>query len=202
MIKVKAPRLNRAESQAQTRKLILDSARQEIVRCGVDAASIRNICEAAGFSQGAFYSNFASKEDLLLEVMEAHMREEAERLERIVALRPDADVEAFLADIGLWLAKVREDRGWATLAIELRLHADRDANFAVAFDRSRAAYLDNFARGLGALYQRLGREPPFDLAIMVVGFDALWRGALLQGGAQAAPADRVMIEFLRVLLSA
>ena len=52
-------------------------------------------------------------------------------------------------------------------------------------------------RGGEALYQRLGRKPPFDLAIIVVGFDALWRGAMLQGGAQAAPANRVMIEFLR-----
>ncbi len=57
-------------------------------------------------------------------------------------------------------------------------------------------------RGGEALYQRLGRKPPFDLAIIVVGFDALWRGAMLQGGAQAAPANRVMIEFLRVLLNA
>ena len=47
------PKLNREESQARTRSLLIDAARREIVKKGFATASIRDIAEAAGFSLGA-----------------------------------------------------------------------------------------------------------------------------------------------------
>ena len=66
------PRLNREESQARTRDLLVQAARDEIIRKGFAQATVRDIAEAAGFSQGAFYSNFPSKEAILLEVVRRH----------------------------------------------------------------------------------------------------------------------------------
>ena len=60
------PRLNREESQARTRSLLIEAARREIVKKGFALASVRDIADAAGFSQGAFYSNFPDKEAILL----------------------------------------------------------------------------------------------------------------------------------------
>ena len=53
------PRLNREESQARTRNLLIEAARAEIIKKGFAQASVRDIADVAGFSQGAFYSNFA-----------------------------------------------------------------------------------------------------------------------------------------------
>ena len=69
-------RLTRKETQRQTRDKLLAAAHSSIVEEGVAAMSIRNICSAAGHSQGAFYSNFASKDDLLVEILQAHIQDE------------------------------------------------------------------------------------------------------------------------------
>ena len=39
---------------------------------GIDATSVENLCEAAGFSRGAFYSNFTSKDGLCVAVAERY----------------------------------------------------------------------------------------------------------------------------------
>jgi AcrR family transcriptional regulator len=45
----------------------------------INATSVRDIAADSGYSQGAFYSNFASKEALLLEILKLHKEEEAPR---------------------------------------------------------------------------------------------------------------------------
>lgn len=59
-------RLSRAEQQQRTRDALLDAAIELIVDQGIDATSIEEIAEHAGFSRGAFYSNFDSKNDLVI----------------------------------------------------------------------------------------------------------------------------------------
>jgi AcrR family transcriptional regulator len=63
-------RLTREESRAQTRDRLLDATYEIVVRNGIEEASIEDIAEAAGFSRGAFYSNFESKEELLCALLE------------------------------------------------------------------------------------------------------------------------------------
>src|SRR5258707_7432522 len=70
------PRLNREESQARTRNLLIEAARDEIVKKGFAQASVRDIADAAGVSQGGFFSNFSGKEAILLEVVPAHQSHE------------------------------------------------------------------------------------------------------------------------------
>ena len=77
-------RLSREESQAQTRERLIDTAQQLFVANGYGGASIRDIANKAGYSQGAFYSNFASKEDVLLELLRRHMTAEATHLSRVM----------------------------------------------------------------------------------------------------------------------
>ncbi|MFT4219212.1 MAG: helix-turn-helix domain-containing protein [Microbacterium sp.] len=48
----------------RTRALLLDAAQEVFGEVGMDAASVELICERAGFTRGAFYSNFESKEEL------------------------------------------------------------------------------------------------------------------------------------------
>jgi AcrR family transcriptional regulator len=65
-------RLTREESRQATREAILDAAERQFVEHGYRQASLDGIAEAAGFSKGAVYSNFASKADLFLVLMDRH----------------------------------------------------------------------------------------------------------------------------------
>lgn len=64
---MKTQRLTRAESREQTRERLLEAARKLFVRKGVAATSVEDIAEVAGYTRGAFYSNFGGKLELLLE---------------------------------------------------------------------------------------------------------------------------------------
>ncbi|HZU62212.1 MAG TPA: helix-turn-helix domain-containing protein, partial [Novosphingobium sp.] len=59
-------KLTRSQSQAQTRARLIEAAQQLFMRDGFAATSIDAIAEAAGYSKGAVYSNFGSKEDVFL----------------------------------------------------------------------------------------------------------------------------------------
>src|SRR5260370_39726611 len=65
-------RLARPEAKSRTRQLLLDAAASVFARKGYVGASVEEIAEAAGFSIGAVYSNFGSKEELFLELSAAY----------------------------------------------------------------------------------------------------------------------------------
>jgi len=63
-------RLTRRQSQERTRRRLLDVAVEVFMEKGFARASVEEIAERAGYSKGAVYSNFASKEDLALAVLD------------------------------------------------------------------------------------------------------------------------------------
>jgi AcrR family transcriptional regulator len=62
-------RLTRAERQAQTRQDLLDAAARVFVKRGFTGSSVEEISAEAGYTRGAFYSNFASKNELFVELL-------------------------------------------------------------------------------------------------------------------------------------
>jgi AcrR family transcriptional regulator len=62
-------RLTRAERQAQTRRELLDAAARVFVKRGFTGASVEEISAEAGYTRGAFYSNFRSKNELFVELL-------------------------------------------------------------------------------------------------------------------------------------
>jgi AcrR family transcriptional regulator len=59
-----AVRLTRKEKQQQTRDAIIEAATELLANHGVEGTSMEAIARHAGLTQGAIYSNFASKADL------------------------------------------------------------------------------------------------------------------------------------------
>lgn len=64
-------RLTPEMRREQTRTFLIDAAAAVFAARGYHDASLAEIAEAAGFTTGAIYSNFGSKEDLFLAVAEA-----------------------------------------------------------------------------------------------------------------------------------
>jgi AcrR family transcriptional regulator len=73
-------RKTRAEKKADTRRRLLDAAAAVFVRRGFEAASVEEITAEAGFTRGAFYSNFTSKEQLLVEMLQQRVYDEYRRM--------------------------------------------------------------------------------------------------------------------------
>lgn len=101
----------------RTRSRLLDAAFDVFAEQGVRSASVETIVEAAGFTRGAFYSNFSSKEELFFALME---REKAMRLSQL-----DAGVEQFLRPlVGAGRTELGDDEVLETIARILELQSD------------------------------------------------------------------------------
>jgi AcrR family transcriptional regulator len=85
-------RRTRAEQQAETRARLLEAGAEAFAAHGFDGASIDHITELAGYTRGAFYSNFSDKAELLLELSSARMEEFAAALPGILAVREDDQI--------------------------------------------------------------------------------------------------------------
>jgi AcrR family transcriptional regulator len=83
-----ASRRTRAESRAETRNRLLDAATVVFNERGIAGASVEEIAEAAGFTRGAFYSNFTDKNDLVLALVDRHNTESNNELEAMLEADP------------------------------------------------------------------------------------------------------------------
>src|SRR6266508_1469959 len=93
--------LTRQESQARTRSRLVQSAEKVFLKRGYMAASIGQIARQAGYTTGAVYSNFESKEDLGLAVIERRMVGVATGLQADLAAS-EPTVAARLAVLESW----------------------------------------------------------------------------------------------------
>lgn len=121
-------------SRENTRTRLLDAAHAVFGEAGLDAASVEAVCERAGFTRGAFYSNFASKDELFLALVE---RFSSEKLDIVADRVRGLDRSAAPDPASL----VREIVGVSLGGLEPRLVCELRAQ-ALRDKRMAAAYLD------------------------------------------------------------
>lgn len=79
----KRKRLSREEQKAQTRRRLLEAAMELFAVKGYEGTAVEELSEHAGYSRGAFYSNFANKEDLMKAIISEGFDTDIERLRRM-----------------------------------------------------------------------------------------------------------------------
>jgi AcrR family transcriptional regulator len=116
-------RRTRAQQQAETRARLVEAAAEVFAAHGFEGASIDTITERAGFTRGAFYSNFSDKAELLLELTATRMRDFALLLPDIVV----EDRDQQIVEVARWLVD-QDPPPEVLLLVELaRLREDNDA---------------------------------------------------------------------------
>ncbi|MEA2471704.1 MAG: hypothetical protein QOE38_2703, partial [Thermoleophilaceae bacterium] len=75
-------RLTRQEQQARTRSRLMRAAAELFSRKGMQQASIEEVVREAGYTKGAFYANFASKEELFLAMLDERFTDRLGEVER------------------------------------------------------------------------------------------------------------------------
>src|SRR6201996_7866914 len=90
-------RVRTRPTRDDTRDKLFEAAARVFEEQGIGGASIEDIAGAAGFTRGAFYSNFKSKDELIIAMLEDHVEQSVQRcLELLAHHKTPADfIEAF-----------------------------------------------------------------------------------------------------------
>jgi AcrR family transcriptional regulator len=161
--------LTRKEKQAKTRSALLSSAAKLICRKGITEASIDDVATDAGYTKGAFYANFKSKEELFLVMLDQRYADELERLEAGLpgeGARAD-EVRESAED---FIRFVWSDPQWPKLYFEFVTYAARNPEFREELATRDRAMREGVAEIIRNWAADLPGEPPFpyeDLAMML-----------------------------------
>jgi AcrR family transcriptional regulator len=193
----------------RTRDRLIDAAAQVFAHVGFGAASVEAIAEAAGFTRGAFYSNFASKEELFLALA---ARQTQERL---------AALEATLANLGVTVVKdepldrtvirtvlASVARGgnrssdWVLMQAELELLAMRDAAVGALWTAQQRRLQGEITAALTRLLAGVGLsfsvEPALAIELLLGAYDAAARDAHAAGTDMLPQALEALVDLLIV----
>jgi AcrR family transcriptional regulator len=152
--------LTRAERQAQTRAALIEAAGRVFIQRGFVGSSVEAIAAEAGFTRGAFYSNFSSKEELFAELLQERVYSLYADLARRSA---DPATRTTPRETGERLAAIQGDpegRWIFRLWLELLAHAGRDPQFrmiAAGFWSGNRALA---ASAIEITYREAGETPP------------------------------------------
>lgn len=194
-------RLTRQETRLLTRQKLIEAAEKEILRVGIFDASIRQICEAAGFTLGAFYSNFKNKDELLLEVVDIQTDREFDTLAKLVGKTTLGQKESALSEIAQWLKQLQKNKIISALSLEFEVYGNHNPSFKKSYAENQKRWHDKIAEALKSLFDRLGLTPRVPFPQMAVGLSALWSGFILEGRVpNADTADVIIPLFLEALL--
>lgn len=163
-----ARRLTRDEQRQRTRDRLLEAAAAVFARQGFHATSVDEVAEAAGYSKGAVYSNFESKEELFLALLDRHVDQAIEHLERLLAQAEPAARARLVGDGRDGMAVF--DRDWLLLETEFVLYAARNASARAQVARRQAHTMRRLASIVARHLDDLGaggRFDPEDLATLL-----------------------------------
>lgn len=178
----------------QTRTRLLNAAAEVFAEVGFEGASVEAVAERAGFTRGAFYSNFESKDELFLNLASdlAERRLAAVR-ERVDELESAGSLDA-ITDPGELVAQVL-GTGDARLSVlmmnEIHMHALRNPEFGVAYLEQEKAILANveeIIRGLTATGAFTLRVDDAAAATMLM---IAWEGAVVRAAMAGADEDEL-----------
>lgn len=171
--------MTRKQQQERTRKALLRAAGALFAEHGLARTSIDDIAAAAGFTKGAFYANFDSKEALFLAMLEQRFAERIAALDAILAAEQEIEQQA-RAGAADFVRYLGADPQWQRLFFEFAAHAGRHETFRrelVACYRSlRVRIAELYRRRL----ERLGIDTPIPVDQLTLMTFAMANGIALE----------------------
>lgn len=198
-------RLSRADSRERTAQRLMDAAERLIAAHGLDATSVEVIAEEAGYSRGAFYSNFKSKENLFLEVL----RRDQERTDQQFAgvLDDGQPLEQARARVRDLYATLYKNAASFMIWTEARMLSARDTGFREKLAALIAERRDHVVKVIDHLYRLAGAVPAIRLDALAMGLISLVEGVRFFGAScpdelPAEAAEDILKLFLESVMRA
>ena len=168
-------RQTRAEKKAETRERLLKAAEAIARDEGLGRITLEGVASAAGLTKGAIYSNFGSKEDLLLEVLERL----TPGLNLTSEVEDAPDLPSLLARMGAVLGGAARTRAkQVALAVEFDALAIRDPALRRALKAVRAKARAELPEDDKTWLRDRGIEPPIPAEQYFLVLNALAEGLL------------------------
>ncbi len=179
-----------------TRQKVMDAAAEVFAEVGLDAASVEAICERAGFTRGAFYSNFESKDELFLELAGRVARERVAAVRsRVSELERDGGLDEAPGNAFEIVQDVldisADDRLGVLLMSEIRIHALRNPELAAAYLAQEEEMRDSVAQiitDIGRAGTLRFRIPPRECALL---FLTVWETSSVRGAMAGLDYDEM-----------
>lgn len=202
--------------RAETRRKLVAAAYEVFAERGIRDTPVEAICERAGFTRGAFYSNFATKEDLFLALWQEQLQTRIDRLQAIVedtlarrggdSVADAASVRESLAEMArAFMEPLTGDADWYMLATEFRAHVLRLPDLRGRVLAAEEELNQGLARALGTMLDGFGMTlsvPEDDMVLVIVAvYEMAIQRAVLAGGT-LAPDDQYVTELLPTMLDA
>jgi AcrR family transcriptional regulator len=190
------PRLSRAERRDLTTSQLLETAKAVFIDRGYHRATLDDIAEAAGFTKGAVYARFASKEDLCLALYDAWIDQRVAEI-AVSAARDKSYPDVVLAPAQRMMAMRRAHADWYLVLLEFWTYAARDERlsreFAVRHNRLIQVIAGTIEKSAAAMGLTL-KVPAIDLARAG---SAMGHGVTLErlAGPEGAP-DSLLVAML------
>jgi AcrR family transcriptional regulator len=136
--------------RAETRTRLLDAAFGVFAARGFGRASIEEVCEAAGYTRGAFYSNFDTLDELFFALYTQRSELIADGVAAGLA-HPPVDLPELVAQV---VGVLMVDRDWVLVSTDFRLYAARSPDVAAALIAHRNKLRDALAASLALAIDR------------------------------------------------
>jgi AcrR family transcriptional regulator len=180
---MKPQRLTREQSKDQTRERLFEAAHAIFTEKGYVAATVEDITAAAGFTRGAFYSNFGSKGELLLELLQRDheaMQAELQRIFDSGGTREQMETGALI-----YYSQYMRSHASFLLWVEAKLLASRDAEFRTLFDAYATEKCAQMAQLIAQFADKLGLKLLLPAEVLALGLMSLCDG--VQSNHMASP---------------
>lgn len=165
--------MDRAARRARTRSKLLEAAADVFTRLGFHAATVDDVAEAAGYTKGAVYSNFASKDALFVALLDRHLDAQFEQMDLLFASTSDGDLLDALRHESA--QAMQTGTSFGLLTMEFWLYAMRDAEAKAALAERYERMRDRLAELIAERDAARGVVPahrPADRAAVVLALDA------------------------------
>ena len=163
----------------KTTAALLDAAHEVFAERGFHGSSIGEICERAGLTTGAFYSNYASKDALFLALFDRHSQRLVQRFSEFVSDALDTE-DPLSALLGL-LAELNDyDPNWYLISTEYTLHAIRNPLAAKVLAEHDKHLRDELTELLELLLKKSSHQSDVDLDMLARLVVAIHEGGLAQ----------------------
>jgi AcrR family transcriptional regulator len=115
---------NRPQARTKaTKAKILDAAQEIFSEQGFEHTQLDQVAARAGYSRGAIYAHYASKEELFLELMEKRVHIKFATICQAIDSEPDVSKRSGI--FKCWIISQVSDPSWGTLTLEFKLYAVR-----------------------------------------------------------------------------
>ena len=151
-------RLTREESKEVTRMRLIEGAERVFIRKGFDDASVDEISETAGYSRGAFYSNFDDKEQVFLAVIDRRRPNVVKAVDDIFQQVSEPAERA--AAVREWFSNQWRLRDLVALQMEFCRGAKRDRSVRKHLIVVRRQELETYAASMGRYFSATNTARP------------------------------------------